>query len=108
MKKNLLATTLALLSLSAQAQSDKPLFCVWDILGKSGDIYNLMVDQSLHMAKTGMSFEIKRSGVIAVGHANVFGLREIHGRVDDDGLAVEYKLVSVNAEFGAFPRLPLD
>ncbi|HEX5374328.1 MAG TPA: putative solute-binding protein [Aquabacterium sp.] len=59
MIKKAFALTLSLLTLSAQAQSDKPLFCVWDILGKSGDIYNLMLDQSLHMAKLGMPFELR-------------------------------------------------
>lgn len=52
-------------SASAQAQqaaspaTDKPLVCVWDILGKSGDAHNLVVDQQLHMAKLGMPFEIR-------------------------------------------------
>jgi Family of unknown function (DUF6091) len=59
MIKKIIPPTLALLTLSAQAQSDKPLFCVWDILGKSGDVYNLVLDQSLHMAKLGMPFELR-------------------------------------------------
>jgi hypothetical protein len=59
MIKKTLLVSLTTLTLSAQAQSDKPLFCVWDILGKSGDVYNLVLDQSLHMAKLGMPFELR-------------------------------------------------
>lgn len=59
MIKQSIALTLSLLTLNAQAQSEKPLFCVWDILGKSGDVYNLILDQSLHMARLGMPFELR-------------------------------------------------
>ena len=59
MIKKALSVALTLLSLSAQAESAKPLFCVWDILGKSGDVYNLVLDQSIHMAKLGMPFEMR-------------------------------------------------
>jgi hypothetical protein len=54
-----LGLTMGLSVMTAQAQTTKPLFCVWDILGKSGDIYNLVVDQSLAMSKQGMPFDIR-------------------------------------------------
>lgn len=43
----------------AQAPSNQALICVWDILGKSGDVYNLLQDQSLHMARLNMPFEMR-------------------------------------------------
>lgn len=58
-KKITMFLTLGLSALTVHAQAHKPLLCVWDILGKSGDIYNLVLDQSLHMAKLGMPFEMR-------------------------------------------------
>ncbi len=59
MIKQAASVALTVLSLAAQAETAKPLFCVWDILGKSGDLYNLVLDQSIHMAKLGMPFEMR-------------------------------------------------
>ena len=59
MIKQAASVALAALSLAAHAETAKPLFCVWDILGKSGDLYNLVLDQSIHMAKLGMPFEMR-------------------------------------------------
>lgn len=60
-----LAATLALglgtltLATQAQASTGKPLICVWDILGKTGDIYTLMQDHKLHMDRQGMPFDLR-------------------------------------------------
>lgn len=59
MIKKIIALAFGLSTLTVQAQADKPLFCVWDILGKSGDVYNLILDQNLHMTKMGMPFEMR-------------------------------------------------
>ncbi|CAH0351106.1 putative solute-binding protein [Aquabacterium sp. CECT 9606] len=106
MIKKTFALTLALFTLSAQAQSGKPLFCVWDILGKSGDVYNLVLDQSIHMAKLGMPFEMRAYtdervaiedyragqcvGVVATGF-RVRPFNGISGSIDSMGSALVIK-----------------
>jgi len=111
MIKKTLALTLALFTLSAQAQTEKPLFCVWDILGKSGEIYNLMLDQSIHMAKLGMSFELRAYtdervaiedyragqcvGVVATGF-RVRPFNAITGSIDSMGSALVIKAGKVD------------
>lgn len=111
MIKKTFALTLTLFTLSAQAQSDKPLFCVWDILGKSGDVYNLMVDQSIHMAKLGMPFEMRAytdervaiedyragqcAGVVATGF-RVRPFNGISGSIDSMGSALVTKAGKVD------------
>lgn len=56
-----LALGLSALTGTAHAASStgKPLICVWDILGKTGDIYTLMQDHKLHMDRLGMSFDLR-------------------------------------------------
>lgn len=111
MIKKAFALTLTLLTLSAQAQTDKPVFCVWDILGKSGDVYNLVLDQSLHMAKLGMPFDMRpytdervaiedyRSGqcvgVVATGF-RVRPFNGISGSIDSMGSALVIKAGKVD------------
>jgi Family of unknown function (DUF6091) len=110
MNKNALAISLAMLSLCAQAQ-DKPLLCVWDILGKSGDIYNLVLDQSIHMAKLGMPFDMRAytdervaiedyragqcAGVVATGF-RVRPFNGISGSLDSMGSALVIKAGKVD------------
>ena len=105
------ALTLTLLTSSAQAQADKPVFCVWDILGKSGDVYNLVLDQSLHMAKLGMPFEMRPytdervaiedyragqcAGVVATGF-RVRPFNGITGSIDSMGSALVIKAGKVD------------
>jgi hypothetical protein len=111
MIKKALQITLALTTLSAHAQSEKPLFCVWDILGKSGDIYNLVLDQSLHMAKIGMPFELRaytdervavedyRAGQCVAVVATGFRVRPfnaITGSIDSMGSALVIKAGKVD------------
>lgn len=106
---------LALLTLPVQAQAQpqapKPLLCVWDILGKSGDVYNLVLDQSLHMAKLGMPFEMRAytdervaiedyrtgqcAGVVATGF-RVRPFNGISGSIDSMGSALVTKAGKVD------------
>jgi hypothetical protein len=58
------ATAAILLSASlphgaAQAASDKPVLCVWDILGKTGETYALAQDYALAMSRGGVAYELK-------------------------------------------------
>lgn len=95
----------------AQPQAPKPLLCVWDILGKSGDVYNLVLDQSLHMAKLGMPFEMRAytdervaiedfrtgqcAGVVATGF-RVRPFNGISGSIDSMGSALVTKAGKVD------------
>lgn len=111
MIKQAIALTLSLTALTVQAQADKPLFCVWDILGKSGDIYNMVVDQSLAMAKLGMPFEMRaytdervavedyRTGQCAAVVVTGFRVRpfnNITGSIDSMGSALVVKAGKVD------------
>jgi hypothetical protein len=49
----------AALSLCSSAMAAKPILCAWDILGKSGDIYNLAQDYVLAMSKSGVEIELR-------------------------------------------------
>ncbi len=55
----LLAAALLAVAPHSSAESPQPPVCVWDILGKSGDVYNLVLDHSLHMARQGMPFSLR-------------------------------------------------
>jgi len=63
MKRWIVVSSLAWSCLQGAVQAQPPaqpaVLCVWDILGKTGDVYNLMVDQQVHMARLGMPFEIR-------------------------------------------------
>jgi Family of unknown function (DUF6091) len=111
MTKKAVALSLTLLTLSAQAEPDKPLFCVWDILGKTGEIYSLVLDQSLHMAKLGMPFELRAytdervavedyragqcAGVVATGF-RVRPFNAITGSIDSMGSSLVIKAGKVD------------
>lgn len=111
MLKKAISLALALLTMSAQAKPDKPLFCVWDILGKSGDVYNLVVDQSIHMAKLGMPFELRAytdervaiedyragqcAGVVSTGF-RIRPFNTISGSIDSMGSALVVKAGKVD------------
>lgn len=99
----LTAWVCAAASVPLYAQPDKPLICVWDILGKSGDVYNLLQDQSLHMAKLGMPIELRAYtderiavedyragqcvGLVATGF-RVRGFNTLTGSIDSMGSAL--------------------
>lgn len=99
----LLAWIGGVVSFAAHAQTDKPLICVWDILGKSGDVYNLMQDHSLHMARLGMPVELRAYtderiavedyragqcvGLVATGF-RIRGFNAFTGSVDSMGSAL--------------------
>ena len=102
-----LAAATAATSVHAQSPAataaDRPLVCVWDILGKSGDAHNLVVDQQLHMARLGMAFDVRtytdervavedyRSGQCAAIVATGFRIRPfnaISGSIDSMGSAL--------------------
>jgi len=61
----LLASTVLLLAsasacaASAQANAPRPVFCVWDVLGKAGDTYAGMQDYALAMTRHGVDLELK-------------------------------------------------
>lgn len=59
MIKRVSAVVLAAACATAYAEATPPLMCVWDILGQSGEVYNLLVDQQVHMARTGMNFALR-------------------------------------------------
>ncbi len=98
-------------SVQAQTPSDRPQFCVWDILGKSGDVYNLVLDHSLHMARLGMPFDLRPytdervamedyragqcAGLVVTGfRARVFNA--VSGSIDSMGSALVVKAGKVD------------
>lgn len=122
MKKACLAIATSLLTWSAHAQNSKPLMCVWDILGKTGDVYNLLQDQSLHMAKLGMPMDLRvytdervavedyRSGQCAGLVATGFRVRPfnaITGSIDSMGssLVVKAGKVDMTASYDVLRRI---
>lgn len=106
MTKKMAVLALGVSAFAVQAQTERPLFCVWDILGKSGDVYNLILDQNLHMAKLRMPFEMRaytdervavedyRTGQCAAVVATGFRVRPfnaITGSLDSMGSALVVK-----------------
>lgn len=124
----ILAMAVPLLAASPQAMAQTapaasgPPVCVWDILGKSGDVYNLVLDHSLHMARQGMPFSLRAYtdervamedyragqcvGLIATGfRARAFNA--ISGSIDSMGsaLVVRNGAVDMPASYEALRRV---
>lgn len=63
MKKKVIAsaivTTLMLLTTATSAQAANPKLCVYDLLGATGDMFNLAKDYVLAARKDGVTFDIK-------------------------------------------------
>lgn len=109
LKRPLRATGLSLIALtlagptSSLADTPAPTLCVWDILGKSGDVYNLVLDHSLHMARLGMPFTLRAytdervaaedyragqcAGLVVTGF-RARGFNAISGSIDSMGSAL--------------------
>jgi hypothetical protein len=59
MKISKLALATAALVGMAGAASAKNLVCVWDVAGKTGDVYNAAIDYGVAMQKNGVDIELK-------------------------------------------------
>lgn len=59
MKISKLALATAALVGMAGAASAKNLVCVWDVAGKTGDVYNAAIDYGVAMQKNGVEIELK-------------------------------------------------
>ena len=113
---------LPLLATPAHAQGTPPVFCIWDIMGKSGEIYNLAVDQSLHMTRQGMPFSLRAytdervatedyragqcAGLVVTGfRARIFNA--VSGSIDSMGssLVVRNGTVDMAASYDALRRV---
>jgi len=47
------------LTINAEAANGKPVFCIWDIVGKNGPVYTQMEDYRLEALKWGVDLEMK-------------------------------------------------
>lgn len=122
MKRTFRTLCLGLLPLAAQAQPTPPTFCVWDILGKSGEVYNLALDHSLHMTRLGMPFTLRAytdervatedyrasqcAGLVVTGfRARAFNA--VSGSIDSMGssLVVRNGAVDMSASYDALRRV---
>lgn len=107
-KRTLAALGLALMTAwhpaaIAQSAPERPSICVWDILGKSGDVYNFVQDLRLHMGRLGMAFEVRSytdervatedyrtgqcAGLVATGF-RIRAFNAITGSIDSMGSSV--------------------
>ncbi len=51
--------TAALIGVAGPAAAAKTLLCVWDVAGKTGDVYNAAIDYAVAMQKNGADMELK-------------------------------------------------